>query len=1280
MNAVAGNNPYVGPRPFETKDRLYGREREVTELDHLLSAERIVLLYSPSGAGKSSLINAGIIPRLDWYYALKRDLPTAGRFDCWPPTRVNLPLPTDFKVKNRFAWSSAMGLEQEVPDEFRRSPAALADLSLKDAVAGRRRRSGAPAAVLLIFDQFEEFLRIDPLGVPEKEAFFDQLGELLHDPQIWALFVLREDYLAPLDAYSRRLPTHLTHRYRIDRLSCEAAAEAMEGPTQDSPRKFAPGVVEQLVKDLAQVQVQQPNGTFVAQTGLHVEPMHLQVVCIGLWDRMAPEDLLIDMDDVTTFGDVGKALANYYESSVARVAAGDAGNERRIRDWFDDHLITADGVRRQVLLGVDQSEGLPNTQIEKLQDTYLVRVEQRARATWFELAHDRLIKPVRRSNEEWRSRNLALFQRQAKLWAENARPDDMLFAGSELAEALRFAAGNPEGLSKADKAFLEKSKGMRDRIEAEQQRTREIEEKSREIADKNHEIRAKNERLRTWRLWLAIVGAMAIAAFVLTLYSLTEVERQKEDIKRQSAEIEKTNTQLEVRGLYGKLKRSVAMARGGDPAQALTQLIPLAADIAAGPQGTAALDALSGLSLESELDLGLIEVLGSRPPIIRRVGGHGHIVRALRFSDGGEILYSGGWDEKLKVWPQTGPDLAPRTLDDHDSDIYSLAYHGGKQILVSSDDAGMVKLWALQEVEPRLLGTLNADGAAHSGRIAAAALSPDGRWLATGGRDKRIVLWDLADPTQPKMQVAFGNHFHQTEIYRLAFIERGPWAGALVSGDWNGMIGIWRAPDARSEQNVKPDRRPVAKNAAGGEIAIFSLAVSPSGRWLAAGDNDGGIRAWDLESAAEPPKELLFPCQLGHRGRVFDMAFSPDGSSLATVGADGILLQWAIPNAAETPAGFAQGLRVKRFEGWGEKLHSVAFRPGPSLGLAVGGTKTVWVADPSRPNPLAAPIGSAGAGATDRGWSAITATPDLSFVAALRKGDEIARWRWDGEEYQAQPGLPIHAEWRLDRIALAPDGLTLVGLSCAGQTFVWSLEDPGSAPFWHSASPEDAVKAPQGCAVAFAPKGQGFQGFATGVGPLLRLWSRGDSAAWRCDGPVEVEDDVLALAFGPKGDRLAAAGRFQRILMWEIADARLSDSPRPSRDAVEQPVLALAFDLDDTRLVSGGEDSVAIDWALPELTRRSQAALHDRSLTGLAVGHIGSYSVLFSGDKEGQLVLCSRALRDERCARVGTARGKPILGLAGNPDLSRLLVLDDGLWVWDLRRQTMLDTVLRLSQ
>ena len=57
-------NPYVGPRAFREKETLYGRSREVAELMDLLIAERIVLMYSPSGAGKTSLIHAGLIPAL----------------------------------------------------------------------------------------------------------------------------------------------------------------------------------------------------------------------------------------------------------------------------------------------------------------------------------------------------------------------------------------------------------------------------------------------------------------------------------------------------------------------------------------------------------------------------------------------------------------------------------------------------------------------------------------------------------------------------------------------------------------------------------------------------------------------------------------------------------------------------------------------------------------------------------------------------------------------------------------------------------------------------------------------------------------------------------------------------------------------------------------------------------------------------------------------------------------------------------------------------------------
>jgi len=80
-DAVAGMpaNPFVGPRPIEKDQPLFGRDLEIAQLYDLLCSERIVLLYSPSGAGKSSLIQAGLIPRL------------AQLFDVWKPVRVNLP-------------------------------------------------------------------------------------------------------------------------------------------------------------------------------------------------------------------------------------------------------------------------------------------------------------------------------------------------------------------------------------------------------------------------------------------------------------------------------------------------------------------------------------------------------------------------------------------------------------------------------------------------------------------------------------------------------------------------------------------------------------------------------------------------------------------------------------------------------------------------------------------------------------------------------------------------------------------------------------------------------------------------------------------------------------------------------------------------------------------------------------------------------------------------------------------------------------------------------------
>ncbi|MGH2524524.1 MAG: ATP-binding protein, partial [Anaerolineales bacterium] len=100
-------NPYVGPRPFRVGETLYGRSREISELLDLLIAERIVILYSPSGAGKSSLIQAGLIPRLG-----------EEGFSVLPVMRVGAELPPFDGAApslNRYLFSLFLSIESSLP-------------------------------------------------------------------------------------------------------------------------------------------------------------------------------------------------------------------------------------------------------------------------------------------------------------------------------------------------------------------------------------------------------------------------------------------------------------------------------------------------------------------------------------------------------------------------------------------------------------------------------------------------------------------------------------------------------------------------------------------------------------------------------------------------------------------------------------------------------------------------------------------------------------------------------------------------------------------------------------------------------------------------------------------------------------------------------------------------------------------------------------------------------------------------------------------------------------
>jgi hypothetical protein len=435
-------NPYVGPRAFQPGETLYGRRRELDELRDLLIAERILLLYSPSGAGKTSLIQAALLPAL-----AKR------QFNTLPIARVSGA--AELGPGNRY---SQAVLRRIAGEEFidRNAGSAITLSGYLRELAGRGGRH------LLVFDQFEEILTADASDQAGRAAFFDEVAAILREPNLFVLFAMREDYIAGLDPYRLRLPTQLRARMRLGFLDHSSARAAMQKPAEAAGIHFPTEVANQLVDDLRRITVHGAGEE--TRLSPYVEPLHLQIVCLRLWDENSPRweaggELRMDLPEEAAADNVTDALGSYYDAVVARVASGGGEGEtlrreRAIRDWFERYLITTDGVRSQVLVSSGEAVGLTAGLIRQLVDAYLVRAEDRGSALWYELAHDRLVGPVRRSNARWYAANLAPVQRQAQIWQDGKFARDYLLTGSTLDEARIWADHNDDRLTQVDRDFL----------------------------------------------------------------------------------------------------------------------------------------------------------------------------------------------------------------------------------------------------------------------------------------------------------------------------------------------------------------------------------------------------------------------------------------------------------------------------------------------------------------------------------------------------------------------------------------------------------------------------------------------------------------------------------------------------------------------------------------------------------------------------------------------------------------------------------------------------------
>ena len=960
---------FVGPRPFERSERglFFGRDREISELLSLVISSRVVLCYAPSGAGKTSLINAGLEPRLE-----------KEGFEVLPSSRVRglIPAGTDQKkIINIFMFNVLMSLAGTGG-----KPAELTGRSLEEHLATHPHvddEEGFPAPRILIFDQFEELLTSYPERWQEREEFFRQVYDALqNDPLLRVLFVMREDFLARVEPFTRLLKPFSQARFHLDLLGQEGARAAVTGPLRDTGRSFKDGVVDALIEELRKVRVETTQGEAVDVVGEYVEPVQLQVVCRNLWMGLPSNVQEISKEHLKAYGDVDHALRDFYESCLAIAKNNLGANESEVRNWFELQLITPAGTRGIVFRDADRTADLPNNIVEFLEDWHLIRGEWRAGSRWYELTHDRFIEPIQRANERWRLQRVA---RRTKLALSLAIPlvlAILIFAG---VFSTRSYSSSSAVASTAVAATINV-------VEANAKATATVQAEQAQVAIEDVAL-SKSRQLAAQALLTSDPSlSLLLAAQANRFKDTTEARKSLHKILSSNESYNETvlrefNPEIISPRLVKRLEENTSYVQTvafspdgshfisgsqdgklilwdfattkpvGDPLPAPSSSF---LSVAFSPDGKLIAAATTGLQI-------LLWDASTRQPI-GNFSGHGDTVTCVAFSPDGKKLVSGSVDKTIRIWDVSQGQLQFVKEVAQPADVWSVAWSPDGKTLAVAGAGSNIRLLNGETFER--IGTLLGE----NGFVRALAWSPDGKTLVAGSASREsepsygdLTFWDIAnskvtqrllsDTGQPVRTVAFdpSGRFvavgqddrtitfidavnkkvisdpikaHSHRITSLAFSPNGQY---LVSGSLDTTIALWdlstptRSIAASSTSNLLATSQGAVINLwdlTGGKTALLfslyghtdditALAFSPEGSILASAERNNIIRLWDSNTG-----KLLGTLINEHRG-ITTLAISPDGTILASGGQDGMIDFWDIGSQKDLASFYAGGAVAK---------------------------------------------------------------------------------------------------------------------------------------------------------------------------------------------------------------------------------------------------------------------------------------------------------------------------------------------------------------------------------
>ena len=1003
-SGVNRENPWVGLASFteDQSEYFFGRDDEIAALFRLLKRETLTVLFSQSGLGKTSLLQAGLFPQIRQADFLPVYIRLLHGGDAPPPgDQVKAALAA--KIDAREVDAPKPGASETLWEYFHRK-----DVDFWNA----KQRLTTP---VLVFDQFEEIFTLGRTDVERSNrsrAFLVELADLIENrppaslrekfdsgdgeagrfifdqERCKVILSLREDYLPDLEGLRPLIRSISQNRLRIVRMNGTQAYQAVVKP---GAALLEEGVASRIVEFVSGARGTGEQSGFIPSTDaladLQVEPALLSVVCRELNGKRRARGLpKITLDLLA--GSSSEIISEFYERSVADLPPA-------ARLFVENRLLTKSGYRDNVAVeNAIAEDGIARDTIDRLVNRRLLRLEDRFGVLRVELTHDLLTKVIRVSRDARQQREAAAALELARKRALEVKRRALIVVVAVTVVALLIST--VIGIT----AVI----AIRERNAAEESEKTSSYYKQFTVLRPLYAAWApgSGDRNILFACQLANELAAKKSAIDPLLYGdIISLLDRSLDRRKRLVETDWDYQWPETRQVVGDRYSVYAVAYSPDGQRLVIG------------DSHGRIRVLRGGVLGDPIDVqgGSIRSLAFSPDGTRvAIGSWRGFVSLCDIRDPAasqtvlqlaypadaknqHMVWSCSWDVRgdlaaacqdgcAYIWPellskiQSGNLQPPIRLENRVNDqtipVHAVAWDSTGSILAMGDGHGHLRLWN------RAL--LSEPTKAHSDAIWSLAWSRDER-IACASWDRSISIWDTATSGQSAVPSLLQYHrqAHDQKVRDLAWVDNDQ---AIASVGDDGMLKLWKGSNSSelgfSEQSPNPE--------------IWKLSYRADKNQIATANGDGSVRIYDIN----PPQQQAHG---NHSDDVICIAFT--AGKILSFDADGLLNVFDRSSqkdekSVRIPSEFQSEIRCARFQ---PTINAFVIGYAHSTCNPYCGQLVVW--DPQQ----SAPIRSCGFGA---GVSYVDCHPKEPIVAFITSAGILGlRTLPDLQAIPGQPDLQV---------------------------------------------------------------------------------------------------------------------------------------------------------------------------------------------------------------------------------------------------------------------------------